>query len=325
MCEYAVIPTKLHLGGGLHAWSGPGRFSSPAVVSFLGVDAPLFEQTTNDATDHFLRKLGFYAKGQISRIDYRLTVAKPMAIQNSTLYIKEPDLYSNFSPRPPHLQFQSYVYFQFFDKESNILPYMVGTYLGKKKILNLGFGNLFQQKAMWRRNANKDTVYENLNLIALDVFSEIPLSKKKNAVNFYVASFLNKMGKGYIRSVGPMSPTNTFYGNTGTFNGTGSAFPMIGSGTTLYGQAGYLCKDSLFNSHGTMLFYAASQYSKYQRFKDNMLVYEGGTSWLIKGNNAKITLAYQSRPIFSSTINGEGTEIKSARRGMIVLQYQVAF
>jgi hypothetical protein len=74
-----------------------------------------------------------------------------------------------------------------------------------------------------------------------------------------------------------------------------------------------------------MLFYAASQYSKYQRFKDNMLVYEGGTSWLIKGNNAKITLAYQSRPIFSSTINGEGTEIKSARRGMIVLQYQVAF
>lgn len=325
LCEYAVVPSKLHLGGGLHAWSGPGRFSAPAVVSFLGVDAPLFEQTTNDATDQFLRKLGFYAKGQVSRIDYRFAVAKPMAIQNSPLYIKEPDLYSNFSTRPPHLQFQSYVYFQFFDKENNILPYMAGTYLGKKKILNLGFGNLFQQKAMWRRNANKDTIYENLNLIAFDVFSEIPLSKNKNAINFYLASFFNKMGKGYIRSVGPMSPTNTFYGNTGTFNGSGSAFPMIGSGTTLYGQAGYLFKDSLFKSHGTILFYASSQFSKYERFKDKMLVYEGGLSWLIKGNNAKVTLAYQSRPIFSSNLSGEGIELKSARRGMLVMQYQIAF
>ncbi|MFM7429181.1 MAG: hypothetical protein ACKO1F_04700 [Flammeovirgaceae bacterium] len=35
----------------------------------------------------------------------------------------------------------------FFDKESHVTPYMTGTYLGKKKVLNLEAGIISQKNA----------------------------------------------------------------------------------------------------------------------------------------------------------------------------------
>lgn len=70
--EYAVVKNKLSLGGGLAAWSGLARFASPSVGSILGVDAPLYQQSTNDVTDQFLRKLSVYAKGKLGKFDYRV-------------------------------------------------------------------------------------------------------------------------------------------------------------------------------------------------------------------------------------------------------------
>lgn len=81
--EYAIHKSKLSIGGGLTGWSGLSRFSSPAVGTLLGIDAPLFLQTTNDVTDQFLRKLSIYAKGKIGKLDYRINMSQPMAIQKS--------------------------------------------------------------------------------------------------------------------------------------------------------------------------------------------------------------------------------------------------
>jgi hypothetical protein len=51
-----------------------------------------------------------------------------------------------------------------------------------------------------------------------------------------------------------------------------------------------------------------------------------GVNWIMSGKNAKLFLDYQSRPIITnSDVNGEIYEIKSARRGQIVLQFQVCF
>jgi hypothetical protein len=43
--------------------------------------------------------------------------------------------------------------YQFFDQEDNLLPYTTGSYLGKKKIVNLGAGFIYQPDAMWNLNA----------------------------------------------------------------------------------------------------------------------------------------------------------------------------
>jgi hypothetical protein len=56
-----------------------------------------------------------------------------------------------------------------------------------------------------------------------------------------------------------------------------------------------------------------------------MLVYDLGVNWLINGNSAKISLDYQSRPIFTQTTNGSVNEIKNARRGQLTMQFQAAF
>jgi hypothetical protein len=105
----------------------------------------------------------------------------------------------------------------------------------------------------------------------------------------------------------------------------GNTLPMIGTGNTLYGLVGYKFKDNLFKENVTLQPYASVQYSVYQALKDPMALYEGGLNWLINGShNSKLTLGYQSRPIF--TQDATTNEWKStARKGMVVLQYQVSF
>lgn len=120
--EFKVVP-QLSLGAGLTGWSGLSRYASPSVGSILSVDAPLYQQTTNGVTDQFLRKLSVYAKGQIGKLDYRIALTSPMAAQNSLVTIPAISTDANFSMAAPKLQSQAYVYWQFFDKENNTLPY----------------------------------------------------------------------------------------------------------------------------------------------------------------------------------------------------------
>lgn len=149
--EYKIYGEHLSLGGGLTGWSGLSRYASPSVGTMLTTDAPLYQQATNDATDQFLRKLSIYAKGKIGKFDYRMTISDPMPIQNSTVQAATLGEYSLFSDEPAQPQYQGYVMYQLLDQESNLTPYNVGTYLGKKRILNVGAGFIFQKDAMWHR------------------------------------------------------------------------------------------------------------------------------------------------------------------------------
>ena len=327
--EYKVMKNgTFTLGTGLTGWSGLTRFSAPAVGSILGVDAPLYQQATNNVTDQFLRKLSIYAKGQIGKIDYRFAITKPTlagnALQpNADINAKN----ATFNTLSSKIQTQGYVSYQFFDKENNTLCYTAGTYHGKKKILNLGAGFISQNRANWIYGdaIKKDTVYSNMLLLGTDVFMEIPLSEKRNAVTAYVAYTNYQMGKNYIRNVGVMNPIPAGQpNNTGTLNSNGVGAPMVGTGNTLFAQFAYKFKDNLLPNNGSLQPYASIQYSKYDALKDAMQVYEAGINWLINGtHNSKITLGYQSRPIYTKDTNGEW--VNSSRKGMAVLQYQVSF
>ncbi|MBK8887144.1 MAG: hypothetical protein IPN46_11600 [Saprospiraceae bacterium] len=74
------------VGIGLSGWSGLARFSSPSTSTIMGLDAPLFQQATNDVTDQFLRKLGVFAKGKFNKLDYRISITQPFAFQKSPIY-----------------------------------------------------------------------------------------------------------------------------------------------------------------------------------------------------------------------------------------------
>ncbi len=75
--EYELVKNKLYIGAGLHYFNGVTRLSSNSTLNFMTLDAPIFNWHNIEATDQFGRQLGFYAKGQLGRLDYRLALNKP--------------------------------------------------------------------------------------------------------------------------------------------------------------------------------------------------------------------------------------------------------
>lgn len=322
IAEYKVAKNYLSVGAGLTGWSGLSRYASPSAGTIMAIDAPLYQQSSNDVTDQFLRKLSIYAKGKLGRLDYRLIVSDPMSLQNSTAQSTTIGTNATFSAEPGKAQIQGYFSYQFLDKEANLTPYSVGSYLGDKKVFNIGAGFIVQQNAMWHlSDAGTDTVRSNLQLLAVDLFYDVPLNiEKGNALTAYASFSSNDYGKNYIRNLGVMNPA-TAVNSGGSFNGTGNAFPMYGTGTTAYAQIGYKFKNGLLGNRGTLQPYVCAQYSDYQLLKDPMLMYEAGINWLIESHRSKITLNYQDRPVFNR--NAANNYVVSTRKGMVVIQFQI--
>ncbi|HXB39691.1 MAG TPA: hypothetical protein VNZ49_04065 [Bacteroidia bacterium] len=353
--EYVVCKKYLSLGAGLSTFGGPLRYSAPGVGSIMMADAPIYQQTTNDQTDQFTRKLGMYAKGQIGRFDYRIAVSKPFAIQTMVPSLGTPgaatfdttmSVNAKFTPQPPELQYQGYFKWHFLDKESNDLPYNTGSYNGKKHVLTLGAGFQWQKNAMrfWDSTSasapttvatttaqldalNKHTVYHDLLIVGVDLFYDTYLNKEKgNAISAYGAWSYADYGQNYLRYNGVMN-MNTGNNNVPLNNKSsyGNAFPMMGSGNTEFLQVGYKFKNNLLKDRGTLQPYIGVQASQYQALQyNNMVMAEMGVNWLISGNH-RISLNYQSRPVFQQDpVSKNYVEIQSARRGMLYLQYQIS-
>ncbi|MFT5885662.1 MAG: hypothetical protein ACI9IP_002123 [Arcticibacterium sp.] len=316
--EYAIDKKKLSIGAGLTAWGGLSRFSAPSVGTILGVDAPLFLQSTNDVTDQFLRKLSVYAKGKLGKLDYRITMAEPMAFQKSGGYNATLSQQANFSSRPAKKQWNGYFMYQFKDEESNMTPYATGTYLGKKKVFNIGAGFVFQPDAMWHSgNTLSDTVSTNMVQLAADIYYDAPLNEKGTSLSLYGNFTHFNFGPNYIRNLGAMNPANGTT-NKDILNGSGNNFPAYGTGNVLYAQAGYKLKDNLIGKT-TIMPYISLQHANYERLKDRVNFIDLGCSWLLSSQTSKLTAAYQSRPLH----NNSGEKID--RKGSVILQYQVYF
>lgn len=329
--DYAVAKKYLSIGGGLNGWNGPSRFSNAAVSSILVLDPPGFQEVTNDTYDQFVRRLGVYAKGKIGKLDYRLSVAKPFVIQTTSGSGVEPiSTNASFSTLPPSFVHQGYFSYQFFDQENNAGPAMTGSYLGKKKIFNIGGGFYYQRNAMYRLAnhdvATQDTVKQDMRLFAVDIFYEAPVNEKKGTAISWYASFSNyNYGNNFIRVGGPNNPaTGTKYTSSSfTRANYGNAFPYLGTGTVGYIQSAYKFRDGLLGDQGTLQPYLDCQYAQYDRLSNPMCVFDVGINWLMNGNNSKITLNYQNRPFFAPTTTGD--LVQQARLAEWVLQYQVAF
>jgi hypothetical protein len=297
------------------------------------LDAPLFLQATNDANDQFLRKLSVYAKGKLGKLDYRIIASKPMEFAYSALYKKSSNIGTDaqFAPNPPKVQTSAYFSYQFLDQESNMTPYQTGTYLGKKRVFNVGGGAQFQQNATWSREVHDtktDTVFHNMMLASLDVYYDAPINKEKgNAISVYAVGTYYDFGKNYIRNLGVMNTTDSLVTTAGTFNGTGVNFPMIGTGNSAYVQVGYLSgKLSETKSLGRLMPYAAVQYSQYNKLNTPMLFIDGGISWYLDDSRSKLTFGVQNRPVYESKTQPDNSiRIEETKRlNSFILQYQVS-
>lgn len=322
--EYAIVPGKLHMGTGLHYWNGVSRMASASTLNFMTIDAPIHNWFNIEATDQFARQLGIYAKGQLDKFDYRIAINKPFAfgVQNNSAIV---------SPIASNVFTESwagagYFNYQIFDKESNVLPFFVGTYLGTKKVLNIGAGFYYHPKATASRPVITDSVvtHDQSNFGA-DVYLDMPLKHTKGmALNVYSSFTMHDFGPKYLRNIGILNQhasTQTVAQNAETsWAGGGNLQPTIGTGTIWYTQAGLLLPKL---SNGTAFMpYATFTYKNFERIGKASGQFDLGVNYFVNGHNAKVSLQYSNRPVYK-TVTGSTTPARNGSAGEWILQTQV--
>ncbi|MEO1514657.1 MAG: porin [Bacteroidota bacterium] len=260
----------LHIGAGLHYWKGLTRMANQSTLNMMTMDntRPFAHWHSLGITDQFARHLGIYAKGSIDKFQYRLAANTPMNPANSLgagkdFGLKDSGLTYTGSATPDadgnpvgNTLFEGYFNYCIWDKESNKLPYFVGTYLGKKKVLTVGAGFFLHPNGMYNSGADK---HSNVSHFGADVFLDMPAGG--GALNAYASLMSYNYGDNYVSR-------------------------WAGTGNVLYLQAGYLIP-------GTKIMpYVSYQNANYDGFTEPVTELNIGANYFILGHNAKLTLEY---------------------------------
>lgn len=293
--DYTVIKRFLNIGAGLHYWNGVSRMANASTLNFMAQDAPIFNWYNIDKSDQFARYLGIFAKGKIGKLDYRLAANDPF--QANEVKAIATDV-SDYNPYCRSWSTAGYIHYEFLDEESNLLPFMVGTYLGTKKVFNIGVGFDHWKDGMWHRTAAGDTVTQDQLQLGADVFLDMPLSSKKDALTFYGSYSNYNFGKDYVRHIGIL--------NTADGGGAlrGNAVPTLGTGQIFYGQLGYLLPELGISPRFQV--YGAFSHSRFEGLRnaaDELVpvnTIDAGLNVFLAGHHSKITLNYRARPDFTN-------------------------
>lgn len=265
------LSDELYVGGGLHYWKGLTRLANQSTLNFMTMDntRPFVHWHSLAVTDQFARHIGLYAKGNFGKFDYRLAMNNPgrNGLQNNYKNVEGvPVLTYNGFTTPDadnnpvgNTIYEGYFRYNVWDSESTKLPYAVGTYLGKKKILAIGAGFFAHPDGMYNEQTRE---HGSVSHYALDVFLDRPLSDN-DCLNVYASVMNFNYGEYFVSR-------------------------WAGTGTAIYGQVGYLLPDT------KIMPYIALQSANYEGLNDNVTAMDIGINYFVNGHNAKITLEYHT-------------------------------
>lgn len=325
--EYAVVlpgeagEFSLSLGAGLHYYMGLSRMTMASTLNFLTVDSPIFTWPLIDNSDQFARQMGMFTKGKYGKFEYRFSLNKPFATNLAPVDVTNPAarvaVDNNGNPK---FSKAGYVEYQFLDSESNLLPFKVGSYLGTKKVFNLGAG-FYHQKDGTRTSVNSQIEKHDIALYAIDAFADLPLGNAKNkmALSAYAGFYNYNFGPNYLRNLGIMnvgSNDPNFIGDK-AIAGAGNLQPMIGSGNIYYLQAGLLLPSNADKPKIRIQPFAAYTNKNFKALENSSSQFDIGANWFIDGHHAKLTTQYSTRPTYTSA----SAEPKS--KGEFILQFQI--
>lgn len=346
---------SLYIGAGLHYWNGVSRMASASTLSFLAVDAPVWNWYNIETTDQFARQFGVYAKGKLaSKIDYRLSMNKPFYTDErttaSTTGVNADSTKSRSYLYPNgNFSYGGYVSYQLWDQEANLLPFTVGTYCGTKKVFNIGGGFYYHPKASahYVASGTPDPVtglariHNQLNW-ALDVFMDRPIGENGLALTVYGLFQSNNYGQNYYRTVGIMNTgagpyvknsdgsAATFDPTTASIDGYGNARALTGTGNIAMIEAGLMLPKNIFGEKTGAL----CRFQPYVMLTSKQLdwltvngldgrvgCWDAGMNFLMDGHHSKITVQWSQRPVVSRA--ADATLYKNGNRGELIIQAQV--
>lgn len=349
---------SLFIGTGLHYWNGVSRMGSASTLNFLAVDAPIWNWYNIETTDQFARQFGIYAKGKIaSKVDYRFAMNKPFYTDERATArgaaSSDPAKSRSYLYANGNFSYAGYVNYQLWDQESNFLPFMVGTYCGTKKVLNVGGGFYYHPDAAVYYTkgltgsqldplVDSATVQNQLNW-ALDVFMERPLGESGAAVTVYGIFQSNNYGQNYYRNVGIMNTAGpnpytknadgtaaTFDATTASIDGYGNVRSLTGTGNIAMVQAGFMLPKSLLGEE----FSKSCRIQPYAQYTSKQLdwlttngfdgrsnCWDAGMNFFMDGHHSKVTVQWSQRPVVSK--NAAGDFYKNGSKGELIVQAQV--
>ena len=269
------LSNSLYLGGGLHYWKGLTRLANQSTLNFMTLDQsrPFYAWHSLGITDQFARHLGIYLKGSSGKFEYRFAWNNPGRNPLGAGNDYSANFDANGTPRSTltytgastpdangdavgNSIFEGYVKYNIWDNESVKLPYYVGTYLGKKKVLAIGAGFFMHPNGMFNTSSGQ---HESVSHFALDAFLDMPVSG--GALNAYAAFQNFNYGTNYISRWG-------------------------GTGTAVYGQLGY------YVSSAKVMPYIAYSNGDFEGADDAVTALDFGVNYFINGHHAKVTAEY---------------------------------
>lgn len=325
--EYAVVlpkenkPFSLSVGAGLHYYMGLSRMTMSSTLNYMTIDAPIFNWPLIENSDQFARQMGIFVKGKYNRLEYRMSINKPFATNVTPVNVTDSNVAvavdNNNNARWSKA---GYFEYQFFDKESNLLPFKVGTYLGTKKMFNIGAG-FYTAPSGTKTSVNGVTERHDINLFSGDVFLDLPVGDKakKAAITAYSVLYDYDFGPNYLRNIGIMNEgvVDNTYSGTRALAGPGNLQPMVGSGTIWYTQAGYLIPNKDEKPKVRVQPFAAYTYKDFDALKKASSQFDIGTNFFLDGHHAKITAQYSTRPVYTAV------DKIDSYKGEILVQLQI--
>lgn len=335
--DYTVIGAKkedgtdrnftMRIGSGLHYFNGLSRKSMASTLNFMTLDAPIFNWQNIELTDQFARQMGWFLIGTAGKANYTFFLNKPFYADQSAS-ITSPTRAFNLGN--DNWSTGGYVEYQFFDKESTLLPFKVGSYLGTKKVLNLGAGFYHHPGSSGVLDTLKGTITpQDQTAISVDLYYDCPIGENGSAITAYGAFYNFDYGTNYFRTVGIMNTNTTIAASNmlptsyeRPIEGGGNNRVLMGSGNIIYAEAGYLLPTNVLGEkNGKLQVFGAFTMKDLDYLKDAGTYYDLGVNYYMAGHHSKLTLQYSDRCWYKT--DAAGDKVIGGRKGEVILQAMI--
>jgi hypothetical protein len=275
------INEKLSIGAGLHYYNGISRLNSQSTLNIMTLDNNRQSWSTLGLSDQFARHLGVFAKGELGKLQYQVSIndAITNGLDNRTPAMGGAAVYGGkrlLGSKEAGKTFSGYVSYNIWDKESFLLPFKVGSYVGTKKVLNVGVGYFTHPNGSVFSDLNGDLKGENVNLMAMDIFCDTPIGSKGAAITGYAVWENNDYGKDYL-------------------------FNAYGSGQMFYSHIGYLIPGAKEKTRfQPYISYLKHNYHATEDSKNRLGI---GANAYFSGHNSKLTIEYANEKMGDTDYN----------------------
>lgn len=269
----------LNIGGGIHYWDGISRLNGQSTANMLTLDNNRSSWTTLGLSNQLTNHLGMYFNGTVNKFNYRFSISdavtKTLDGNSETVMVPNQEKYLGKALlNKGKYAFSGYVDYQFLDSENLTLPYRVGTYLGAKKVFNIGAGFFTQSNAIAQTNTDGILSSSNVTHLNIDAFYDTPIGTNNSAITAYAQFQNSKMGNKYIYS------------------------DIVGNGNQFYTHVGYLIgkkiKEGEHKYSNRWQPYLAYSHRDFTALPKPAKELKAGCNYYIDGLNARLTFEYQN-------------------------------